>query len=278
MRDIRTIELDDQFQLVDQRDIQYLTKHSGITLKGVVEVTNEFGEVMWKKHNLIVAPGRLFVLEKLFNINSPVKPTSLASQLHITDKTTDRENGPHKDEHVCMFMIGQGGSELEFGSVNPPNYKDTNLFNPIPFRFVKKENDLQGEDVNKYFMRMETSTGYYAYFGKKFEVTPEIKVKRIGTDTDVNFSDIDEDFDIYVDINLKIDTTDLREYFNAGEGLEMARFNEIGLVIGQPDLLQTYEGEFRDYSNLQLFSKLTFNNEALDSNTKELNINYRIYA
>lgn len=272
----RTIELDDNFNLVDSKDLQYLK--GGHVLRGEVEVKNELGEVMFKKHNLIVIQGRLFVLEKIFNINRPIKLPTLSEQLGLPENSVPRVDGPNKEEAVCLFTVGNGGSELTFGDVHTPNFKDVNLFNPIPFRFLDAGIELTEEEKEKYFLRMETSAGKTAYFCKKFEKQPELKVKRIGTDIDGDINSPDEDFDIFVEMELKIDVNDLREYYTEGEGIERARFNELGLVIGyKPTRVENRE-VYQDYQNLQLFSKLTFNNEAIDSNTKELNITYRIFA
>jgi hypothetical protein len=271
--DIRTIELTDNFELVDKKDLDILTKHTGVTLKGEVTVTNEFGELLFKKHNLIVVSGRLFVLEKIFGLKSPLNIVTLPEQIGLPQNIQGREDGPTDDEIVCLFMVGNGGAELTFGDVIAPGYKDTILGSAIPFRFVDANRDLSDEEKEKYKLKLQTVSGKNAYFCKTFETTPEIKVKRIGTDIDVNYGSQDQDFDLYVDLNLKIDSSDLREYYTEGEGLQRARINEIGLVIGKKP-----ENPTDEYSNLQLFTRLTFNNEALDSNTKELNINYRIYA
>lgn len=274
----RTLELDDNFNLVDKKDIELLSKHRGVTLRGEVEVKNELGEVLFKKHNLIVIQGRLFVLEKIFNVNRPIELPTLAKQLGLPESPLNRVNGPMKEEAVCLFMVGNGGSELTFGDIHAPNFKDVKLFNPIPFRYLKSGEELTDAEKEKYFLKYSSTNGKTAYFCKKFEKTPELKVKRIGTDIDGDIDSPDEDFDIFVEMNLKIDTLDLREFYTEGEGIEKARFNELGLVIGYKPTRVEDRTIYQDYSNMQLFSKLTFNNEALDSNTKELNITYRIYA
>lgn len=273
---IRTINLDDKLDINDLKDA--LSQRNSQFLRGEAEFYNEHGDLLFKRSNLIVLPGKVFALEKLFNVKCKTDIPDLKEQLNIpasTPITANEDKGPLQKKAVCLFGVGMGGSSNQFGDVIKPNFSDTNLYNMVPFRYVPLANDLTPTEKKKYFFRVETQDDMVAYFLKKFDKTPSIEIKRLGTDIDADISIKDEEFDVYVEMELKIDVEDIREYFNAiGEG-HLARYNEICLVYGvQPDVPGQ---DYVDYEQLELFSKLTFNNEALDSVSKELRIIYRVY-
>ena len=274
----QTINLDDSLDMNDLKEILTTAKKNSSFLRGEAEFYNEHGDLLFKKHNLIVLPGKVFALEKLFNVKCSMNIPDLKTSMGVPPNSILGDNeatGPIKEKAVCLFCVGVGGSELTFGDVIRPKFRDTELNSMIPFRYVDVNNDLSELEKEKYYFRVETENNKIAYFLKKFDTEPSIKVKRIGTDIDADLSVQDEDFDVYVEMELKIDVNDVREYFEAGEGLEKARYNEIGLVYGvKPE--GTGEG-YVDYEHLELFSKLTFNNDALDSVSKELRIVYRVY-
>lgn len=278
---IKTIDLDDTLAMNDIKDV--LSAKNSTFLRGEAEFYNEHGDLLFKKSNLIVLGGKLFALEKLFNVKANIDIPDLKTQFNVPPSTVIKDNelnGPAQKKAVCLFCVGKGGSKLEFGQVTPPNFKDTSLFHMIPFRYVDPENDLDFTEKQKYFFRYETATNKIAYFLKKFDKEPKIQVKRAGTDVDADLNvEASENFDVYVEMELKIDVQDIREYFNAinadSSDSNIPRYNEIGLVYGiQPE---SSNGEYVDYEQLKLFSKLTFNNDALDSVTKELRIIYRVY-
>lgn len=267
----RNLYFSDETSHKESHDIQ----HSGPQFRGVVEMTNELGEVLFKKSNLIVVPGRRFVLEKLFNIKSDVLFDNLREQMGIPSPVTENpeleKDMPLREKSVCLFGVGIGGAGLTFGQVYPPKFAQLKLNQPIPFRYVNTATDLTEAERKKYFLRHEEN-GNAAYYLKRFETKPELKIKRMETDLTPDEVGGNEDYDIYVELKLKVSAEDVREYFDSKGDLGLSRINELCLVFGyQPN-------EDGDYHGLETFSILSFNNEALDSTTKELNITYRIYA
>lgn len=273
----KTIELTDDLNMSDVKDL--LMQKNSTFLRGEAEFYNEHNELLFKKSNLIVLPGKVFALEKLFNVKSKLNIPDLKEQYQVAPSNIIPDNkkikGPEQAKCVCLFAIGKGGSEDTFGSVKKPRFRDTELYDMIPFRYVDIDNDLTVEEKKKYFFRVETTDNRVAYFLKKFDREPVIEIKRLGSNVDADFTNENEDFDVYVEMELKIDITDVREYFDAIDESDRARYNEIGLVYGiQPE---GSADDYTDYEELKLFSKLTFNNDALDSVSKELRIVYRVY-
>lgn len=272
-----------------------------------VECTNEFGEVLFKKSNIILLGGRRFTLEKLFNITP--KDTGrltlnkiladLKGQSAIAEESYDQEftskhgAGPRKEQCVCLFGVGNGGSAMEFGSLANPVAKESNLYNILPMRYVEEEHKDDVEETRKYYMHfvntLADGSKRHAYYLKKFEETPTIKLvvdngveySPVNADNNPNYGNstnsyvLTDDVDAYIEIKLKISSDDIREYFDETEGIESSRINELALYFGYPASDDT--DVWVDYIGVEAFSKLTFNNEPLTEESKELNIVYRIY-
>ena len=279
------IELNDSIQNIhDEKNFNKIPS-SGSFLKGEVEVRNELGELLFRKHNIILIAGRRFILEKLFNITPDPSLIMTLNQIYGIDEVTPptTEAGPRKEKCVCLFGVGRGGSDLTFGSVKKPYAKELELYDMVPLRYSAY--DLSDTVKQKYYFRQEQDDGMIAYYLKKFETDPKIVIKVGNQDyvPDINDTDNEngsglierEDITCYVELSLKIDSNDVREYFKATEGIDMARINEIALFTGfQPE---HNTGVWTDYLDIEIFSKLTFNSEPLDVESKEMNITYRIY-
>lgn len=252
-----------------------------------IDFTNQFGELLFRKSNIILIGGRRLTLEKLFNITPNVNQRiTLNNLFHVNEsEPAESGNGPRREKAICLFGVGRGGSNLTFGSVKNPNAREYNLYDMVPLRYVDLNNDLTAEERAKYYLRV-VEGDKVAYYLKRFELQPRI-VMKVGEQEYVpDLSDnnpIDtagelierEDVDVYVEIQLKITADDIREFFRATEGLEQARINELSLYSAyQPE----HQAEiWTDYLAIEAFSKLTFNNEPLDDESKELNVIYRIY-
>ncbi len=274
---------------------------------------NELGEVLFTEKNVIVLGGRRFTLEKIFDITAsksgvPYNKKTINEVLGNTvdDNAYAGENGefgPQKESCVCLFGVGIGGSESELGSVANPSAAEHNLYNMIPFRYLSDGEELEQEDKKKYFMKVVGSPttaveeGYTGYFMKRFEprvvgnnpgvIVPDVVITDGNGDMfDPNVTnpqptygdssasyDLDAGVDAYIEINLKIDTMDIVEYFDVKFGEERPRVNELGLFFGHPLKIGD---DIVDYGGVECFSKLTFENEIV-SETKVLNIVYRIY-
>lgn len=282
----KTLHLNDDFK-DDLNDIKEIRRKSKTTFPTQVIFKNQLGEVLFEEENMLIMGGRRFVLEKLFNINSAMEQRlTLNNILSFADTDSfPAHTGPRQIKHVCLFGVGTGGSDLLFGSVKAPNARNNNLYGQIPFRIVDEGSELDPLD-EKYFGKV-VSGGKVSYYLKAFEVTPQLYMRTgdetftpVITDNDIVDNEgnpIDyEDVEIFVELSLKINLEDIREHFIATEGLDKTRINELGLFYGYQETHTP--GTYEEYKGVECFSKLTFNNEGLDSETKEINIVYRIYT
>lgn len=270
----KTIELSDN--MPDFKDMK-----SGSFFHTEVECINEFGEVLFKKSNIILTGGRRFTLEKLFNVTNTARLT-LNEILGVNVTSPTDNNGPRQDKMVCLFGIGNGGSGQALGDVYAPKNNESNLYNLLPFRLVN--NELDTATRLKYYMRREQG-GQIAYYLKRFENEPALRMRQ----GDVNFVPSNQyntpptlsgnslghdSVDTYVEMELKIDVQDVVESLQTMDG-RSAYINELGLYLG----VQTATGTgWREYSEVECFSKLTFNPIFLDEFSTELTIYYRIYC
>ena len=280
MSDIR---LNDGINFEDKKS--FVDKSPKCMFNTDVICTNELGEVLFKKSNVITMGGRRFTLEKLFNVNNNKKLT-LNEILEVNATSDTLTTGPLKNQCVCLFGVGNGGSGHTFGDVYSPTNIESNLYGLLPIRYVDKSIDLDMETRQMYYMKKEMPGDKYGYFLKRFEQDPVIYMKQ-GDSTFVpsneyniptsSSSNLIETAEAYIEINLKINSDDVREYLTYLSDESQASIygiNELGLYFG---FQEGFNLEWTDYLGVELFSKLTFNTEALDDESKELNIIYRIY-
>ena len=83
-----------------------------------------------------------------------------------------------------------------------------------------------------------------------------------------------EPIETFIEITLRIEKDDVREYFDINGEIEQTRINSIALFTGIPGTLANGE---TDYKQVKMFSKLNIPNEMLNV-TKSFTVIYRIYA
>lgn len=243
------------------------------------EYDNDLGELTHKESNELVLPGAIFLAEKLTNSDAPISAKTINTELGIqVNETSPGFTGKRREHCICLYGIGTGGSGTNFNTVLPVNYNERTIKGFIPIRRVNTSSDLSSIEREKYFMR-KVDNGYYEYYLKKFEIDPSIKIEYDEPGNPSVTSQFDTQpsskvINTYMQFNIKISKYDAREYFKTkGGGIENARINSLGLFFGYPEV----SGGVTEYKGVQLFSKLNFNNEPLDNETKELNIIYKIY-
>ena len=238
------------------------------------------GEKLWETENQIVLGGALFILEKCFNVEAPINVDYLNDIMGINNMDPIEEIYP-KDTHVCLFGVGIGGCGDAYTSVVDVKYYEREIFDMIPFRITDEE--FTGADVDKYWLKRHEVDGKISYFLKSFESPAEIKVLwRDGEEgedgsevgTGVHNTERTEPIETFVEMILKVNKKDCREYFEMNGNIEAARINSIGLFTG---ILSTNEYGERDYKQVKLFSKLNIPNEMLVL-SKDITIVYRIFT
>ena len=238
------------------------------------------GEKLFETENQIVLGGALFILEKCFNVEAPIKVDYLNNIMGINTGEPIEEIYP-KETGVCLFGVGVGGCGDASRSVVDVKYYEREIFDMIPFRITDEE--FTGADVNKYWFKRYEENGKVSYFLKSFEAKPEIKVLwkdgEEGEDgsevaSGVHNTQRTEPIETFVEMILKINKKDCREYFEINGDIDAARVNSIGLFTG---IMSTNEYGEPDYKQVKLFSKLNIPNEMLVL-SKDITIVYRIYT
>lgn len=252
---------------------------------------NEFGECIAEDefHNETVLGGALTVLEKLWGVAAPLKIASINNLLGINDTVSLADSSATNEDTVCLWGVGIGGSGDAFTAVKQVHFYERELGQNghtdemIPFRVVSEPFSSTDPNYSQYYMMHQRDDGYFEYFLKKFEIDPIIKIlwkdgaegedgSEVGDDVH-NTSRID-DIEAFVEMHCKVDVKDIREYFEHLGMTQMTRINSLGLFTGRYTKLD--DGRY-DYTNVKLFSKLNFNNEAL-LNAKTILYKYRVYV
>ena len=238
------------------------------------------GEKLFEEENQIVLGGALFILEKVFNAKAPIEVQYLNDIMGVCVNDPVDERYP-KDTAVCLFGVGTGGCGDASRAVVDVKYYEREIFDMIPFRITDEE--FTGSNKERYWFKRHEVDGKVSYFLKSFEHEPEIKVLwkdgEEGEDgsevaTGVHNTDRTEPIETFVEMILKVNKKDCREYFEINGDIEAARINSIGLFTG---ILSTNEYGEADYKQVKLFSKLNIPNEMLVL-SKDITIVYRIYT
>ena len=252
---------------------------------------NEFGECIAEDefHNETVLGGALTVLEKLWGITAPLKIASINNLLGINDTVSLADSSATNEDTVCLWGVGIGGSGDAFAAVRQVHFYERELGQNghtdemIPFRVVSEPFYSTDPNYSQYYMLHQRNDGYFEYYLKKFEIDPIIKIlwkdgaegedgSEVGDD--VHNTSRTDDIEAFVEMHCKVDVKDIREYFEHLGMTQMTRINSLGLFTGRYTKLD--DGRY-DYTNVKLFSKLNFNNEAL-LNAKTILYKYRVYV
>ena len=238
------------------------------------------GDKLFEEENQIVLGGALFILEKVFNVEAPIDVAYLNDIMGIGVNDPIEEIYP-KETGVCLFGVGTGGCGDASRSVVDVKYYEREIFDMIPFRIT--DDEMTGLDAEKYWFKRYEADGKVSYFLKSFEYEPEIKVLwkdgEEGEDgsevsSGVHNTERTEPIETFVEMILKINKKDCREFFEINGEVEAARINSIGLFSGYKS--QNEKGE-PEYKQVKLFSKLNIPNEMLVL-SKDITIVYRIYT
>ena len=254
-------------------------KHTSPYNRTQIIAKDDFGNVLFETENQVVLGGALFTLEKVFGVASPLKVDYLNEIMNIANDGQNITEIYPKDNVVCLFGIGIGGCGESYKSVKDVKFTEREIDEMIPFRVT---DNLPSAIADKYFFKT-TYQGKPAYYLKKFEFDPQIKVLWKDAEGDEDGSEVQvgvhgtqrtEPIVTFIEITLRIEKDDVREYFDINGEIEQTRINSIALFTGIPGTLANGE---TDYKQVKMFSKLNIPNEMLNV-TKSFTVIYRIYA
>ena len=287
----KLIKISDSFSETMKDEARLNNRYPAIG--GLVVVKNSHGDVLLRKNNLVVFRGRLFALEKIFGqmFNVPYSYGSIDPDLtgiagtekgtnpaDISDivKTTEQLAQPGAtitpnyatnqasllNRRVCLFGIGSGGVANEaWFSPSTVVPSSTRLVNPIAFC----NSDSEDYRVNPefYYGAEVDGDGKSQYFLKR-----------------INSKDANDNFlpcwvyDKATNTIAMMNTLHINESFlsNPPDGI-IKRVNELALYMAT----ETIVGGKSTFTNIEMFSRVTFDTESLYSN-KEMLIEYYIFA
>lgn len=243
-----------------------------------------YGRTIFTKvaENTVVLGGAIAALERLSGVDASFRPNTLNSILNINASGHDY----HRDSTtIALFGCGNGGAGMDFGNVFDPDVKQNNVAGLLPI--MVSQNELTGTDASKYMMKttIQTpdSTQLRCWYLKEFDTEPIIRSlwkdaaseDEDGTEivSDVADSESENGVEAFVQFKLVLNDDDVRSYYEAMGTAAQARFNSIGLFLGE----KVDVGDHMDYVNVSLFSVVNINNEAL-AERKSITFYYRVYA
>lgn len=241
--------------------------------------TNPFQEQCFETENQIVIGGALFILEKVFGVESPLYVDFVNNIMGINTDNPVTEVYP-KETIVQLFGVGIGGCGEVSKDVKDVKFYEREIIDMVPFRVTDEE--LTENEKKKYFFK-KPMQGKTAFYLKKFEDAAAIRALWKDVEGDEDGSEVESDvhltqrtepIETFVEMILKISKKDLREYFELNGNVEDTKVNSIGLFTGCP--VKLADGTI-DYQQVKMFSKLNIPNEMLTL-SKDLTIVYRIYT
>ena len=250
--------------------------------KGILyEVTGHdcYGNNILKKvgENTVVVGGAIASLEKLCGVAANWKPKTLNEILGINPEIT----GSNASTTIALFGVGTGGSGLEFGSIVEKDVKRHDIPNMIPLRSGAT---LTGDDADLYYFKKDKGDGTFDWYLKEFAVQPNIKTcwkdaaddDSDGTEVtdDIYDSKRTENLQTFAEFILDFNTKDVREYYESIGAMDQARYNSIGLFLG--DKVQQPDGS-HEYTNVRLFSYLNIDNKSVKIKTASQYV-YRVLS
>lgn len=244
---------------------------------------SQLNENIWEvpEENQVVLGGSLFILSKLFGVNSKLNIEDLNTIMGIgTSGPAITEKYP-KGNVICGFTVGIGGCGASYKDVKSVKHQDRIVPGMIPFRVT--DTPLEGEEKEKYWFHKVLEDGKHAYYIKKYEEAPRIKSLWRDAPNGQDGSPVTDGchessrldgIENFAEIIIQFSPKDLVEYFELYEGIEDARFNSIGLVTGIEGTLGDGSAELKQVIQATV---LTFGNELLHMD-KELTMIYRVFG
>lgn len=233
-------------------------------------------EVLGVYENKVVISGAMYTACNLFGINMPTTIPNYNDELGL-ENSESAGTLPTSPELVSLFCVGDSGCGSVESDVKVVNFIDriapTNDI--IPFRYVDSDNDISDADREIYFGR-KIIGDKIAYYFKKFETEPQIFL-RYADGTEItnqlyNFS-TNQDADCYVEMELLINSIDLKDYFDEVLGWDNARFSTISLCSGWTN---TYDN-YTYFQNILPYTKLNFPFIKMVEAEQAVQFNYAIF-
>lgn len=229
--------------------------------------------VLFRGHNKVILPGAGFTARCHFDIPRDEITPSYNSAIGLENSVNE---SPSSKEKVFLFCVGTDGCGREGSDVRTVDYsKWIAPDDLVPFKYVLEAEDLTGSDRDRYYGRT-IKNDRVAYYFKTFETTPTFTQQYTdGTivDNSVYDSEKTDEIESFIELKLKIEADDCREWFKQTTGINDARINTFSLCTCWA---KTFNGQIY-YQDIRPLTKYNIPNEYLIDLTKGLDITYHIY-
>lgn len=264
---------------------------------------SELNETVFETHNTVTIGGVQYAMESIFGESGPISVPTLYDELGIglpnavyqdvivPDPDGDHPMPYHYGNRVVLFGVGLTGSAENNITKYPVDYREKSIQGTkiaedgteldgvmLPLRFTSFT--LTETEEKKYFGKKK-SNDYTAYYLKRFENPALVRhLWNIGSadDGDVEVTNAEvwtstrtTAVQSMAELQLKITSKDIKEYFNITGRIDEPRFNTVALFFGD------YNRALGDYENVRMFSKLYIPTENV-SLSKDLDLIYRVYG
>ena len=286
------------------------------TLRFIDDTTGE--DIFEPLHNRTVIAGAGFTLQKVFGLdrscldNTPTYDSVLGLDDAATnsayptvnimsDTNTVIGSMPDETQRVIIgFCLGQGGASTDTNKPFAENYASwITPDNLVPLRYPLESADTVDESIYKgrKTIRLSDDQVRCAYYFKEFSNTPELVQNYISTvetfsdqispDTVYESTSSADKAQSFVELHLKIASSDCKEFFIAHSGIEQAKINQLSLVTAWKRSINRTKynsagdlktSDIEVYQQVRPFSICNFHTEFLSNLNKSLSIIYTIYA
>lgn len=264
-----------------------------------------------KSENMVPIGGVDYLMQMLFGVNNTQFTIPTLYSMHgigAADSPSPAEtyatpNGSksilYRYGHlVQLYGVGITGTAENDVTVHDVDYRERDIYlsrktkdgltlkgTMIPFRVTADA--LSETDKKMYFGKKLEENLATSYYLKRFETDAMIKHAWVtGEETEEDFLVSADDVwnnttglnlvESFTEIILRITKKDIKEWFAIQDQKERCRINTLALFNGR-FVVNEETGDFGDYQDVRLFSKLNIPTEYLVL-TKDLNIIYRVYG
>lgn len=241
------------------------------------------GNVIARKHNIVLMAGTLYGLEKMFNTPASLSVDYLNTIMGIGTTGPAVTEKYERNHAVCLWSIGNGACGDSFRDVTAMLQQNRQLLGMIPFRVVDEPFEEHSPEGEKYWFRKINAEGKSEYYLKTFDDATIISAlwKDAGNGKDGS-AVVPQDYsatkttpiETFAECQLRLDEEDLMEYYTLIDKVDEARFNTFGLCTG---LRSTTADGAAEYKQVLQVTALSFSNEMLHMG-KALTIIYRWYT
>ena len=241
------------------------------------------GKVQWEGHNKVVISGAVFNAILPFGLPNNNDMTTYNDELTL-DNSVDHESEVENSPVVCLFCLDDSGCGSTPKDVFTVNFTDRISPDTIfPFRYIDIDSDLDEDLRQMYFGKKTFSDGSnkIAYYFKAFDTDPQLHIRYTdGTQIDPNnlySGSTSQAAEVFVEMRLRVNRYDFRDYFDQVLGWENARISSLSLCYAWYKDIEE-DGEYHRYFQaITPYTKINFPYNWLVDLDKAVDFIYDIY-